>query len=192
MSWCSDVRMDAERYSRGSSRSALAFAKALLSHCGLQATVVFRFGKLLQEWQREVIGWPVAIIGWCAYMPIAALMKRGYGIRLALSAEIGPGFYIGHFGGIEIVNCEIGRCCSISQQVKIGSSVILPGPKLGDRVWVGALARIADSVEVGSGSSISAGSHVGQSIPAGALVSGNPARVVRLNYDNSPIIGVTI
>ena len=54
---------------------------------------------------------------------------------------------------------------------------------------MGAHARILGPVVVGHGATIAAGAHVGQDVPPGALVAGNPARVVRWRYVNSVILG---
>jgi len=51
--------------------------------------------------------------------------------------------------------------------------------RLGDRVWVGVGAKILKGVTVGDGAVIAAGAIVTRDVPAGALVAGNPARVIR-------------
>ncbi len=48
---------------------------------------------------------------------------------------------------------------------------------IGNDVWIGANAIITAGVEIGDGAVIGAGSVVRRSIPAGAIVAGNPARV---------------
>ena len=48
---------------------------------------------------------------------------------------------------------------------------------IGNDVWIGANAIITAGVEIGDGAVVGAGSVVRRSIPAGALVAGNPARV---------------
>ena len=50
---------------------------------------------------------------------------------------------------------------------------------IGADVWVGAGAFILPGVSIGSATVIGAGSVVTKDVPAGALVIGNPARVVR-------------
>jgi maltose O-acetyltransferase len=50
---------------------------------------------------------------------------------------------------------------------------------IGDDVWIGARAIILPGVKVGSASIIGAGAVVSKDVPAGGIVVGNPARIVR-------------
>lgn len=55
-----------------------------------------------------------------------------------------------------------------------------------DRVWIGCRALVLKGVTIGSGAVVAAGSVVTSSVPARALVAGNPARVVRSDVDWAP------
>ena len=48
---------------------------------------------------------------------------------------------------------------------------------IGDDVWIGAGCIITAGVEIGDGAVIGAGSVVRKTVPAGAIMAGNPARV---------------
>jgi acetyltransferase-like isoleucine patch superfamily enzyme len=50
---------------------------------------------------------------------------------------------------------------------------------LGDNVWVGAGATILKGVQIGNDAVIGTGAVVTSDIPAGAVVAGNPARIVK-------------
>ncbi len=48
-----------------------------------------------------------------------------------------------------------------------------------DNVWIGANVMIMKGVHIGTGSIIAAGSIVTRDVPAGCIVAGNPARIVK-------------
>ena len=58
---------------------------------------------------------------------------------------------------------------------------------IGDDVWIGGNCTILPGVTIGSGAVIGAGSVVTSDVPAGAVVVGNPARVVKTVTDESKI-----
>ena len=121
------VRRDLDRYLRHSAGDRRARVLAIATNCGLQAVLVYRFGRWLQRLQRAYWwSFPLVIPGWIAYALALLLTRYGYGIRVALSADIGPGLCIWHFGGIDVRDCTIGSNCAIAQQTKIGPA---PGGK---------------------------------------------------------------
>ena len=156
---------------------------------GLKALLGYRLGRELLDLQQRPFWWPLLLIGWPIYFLISNYARVVYGIRIELSAQIGPGLYIGHFGNIVLRKCTLGERCSISQSVHIEPAPnCVTGPQLGDRVWVGAHASIIGNYRIGSGSTISAGAVVQRDIPEKTLCMGNPARVVFKDYDNSQIL----
>jgi acetyltransferase-like isoleucine patch superfamily enzyme len=50
---------------------------------------------------------------------------------------------------------------------------------LGDDVWIGARATLLKGTRIGSGAIVGAGAVVDFEVPPGAVVAGNPARIVR-------------
>jgi serine O-acetyltransferase len=85
--------------------------------------------------------------------------KWRFGFDLHPDTEIGPGLLLsGHPGGI-VVNSEarIGRNCNLGHGVTLGKTnrgERAGVPVLGDRVWVGAGARIVGRVTIGDGAVI--------------------------------------
>lgn len=109
------------------------------------------------------------------------------GISIPAQCEIGDGLYIGHYGSIILApEARIGHNCSLAQNVTIG---IAGGgddrgaPTIGNRVFIGAHSVIVGRITIGDDAVICAGSVVNRSVPARAVMMGNPARVV--SYDGS-------
>jgi len=96
-----------------------------------------------------------------------------------------------------IINCfkyiEIGLSTFISENVSIQDSDnhILDDNELkmtqsiiiGNHVWIGKNATILKGVTIGDGAVIGACSVVTKDIPAGSLVAGNPAKIIRENVE---------
>lgn len=106
--------------------------------------------------------------------------------HIPYEAEIGEGTALG-YGGIGVVihrDARLGRYCLISQQVTIsGRSGIEGVPVIGDYVRIGAGAKILGNVRIGDFAVIGANAVVLQDVPAGTVVAGVPARVIRQDPD---------
>ncbi len=141
------------------------------------AIAVYRLGRYLRTRSpralRALLQGPYAL---------AQLATRlAVGVYLDPSAEIGPGLYVGHSGGVWVApRTVIGRGCNLNHEVTIGvAGKHKRGvPALGDRVWVGTKATVAGPIRVGSGAVIGANSLVTTNVPENAVVVGVPARVI--------------
>jgi serine O-acetyltransferase len=183
------IRADVQRFHRADTTPGLRDCLRLASdNFGLQALFVYRFGRWLGSLREHLPGWLVAACLYPIYWLLAAFMRRAYGIRLEQSADIGPGFYIGHFGSIRVARCQIGSRCAIQQHVTLGPETGGPGPVIGTGVWIGAHASIATSICIGDGATIAAGAVVTDDVPPRCLVVGNPGRVIQRDYDNSAFL----
>ena len=152
---------------------------------GLHASTVYRFGNFLEQKVKPGLFVPLYFASYPVYLLLNMLVKVMYDISIDKGAVIGPGLYIGHFGGIEIEKCQIGKNCNIHQQVKIRC-----GCDIGDNVWIGAHAVLGKGVTVSNKATIMVGAQVISSVDGGCLVSGNPARIIRRNYDNRRLLGI--
>jgi len=102
--------------------------------------------------------------------------------------SIGNGTYVNRRTEITCQDSvTIGEQCAISWDVLItdtdyhridGRTATAP-VAIGDRVWIGARTTILKGVTVGDGAVIAAGAVVSHDVPAGTLVGGNPAKVIR-------------
>jgi serine O-acetyltransferase len=155
---------------------------------GLQALLAYRLGRWLLRVGPRFYLWPLLPVGWPVYYLLSRSVRVAYDIRLELTADIGPGFYIGHFGAIQVRRCRIGANCSIGHLTVISSAADGRGPLIGDRVWIGAHARIVGPHRIGSDATVGAGTVIAGDISEGVLCLGNPARLVRRNYDNRQIL----
>jgi serine O-acetyltransferase len=182
-----NIRADTIRASRCSDALSLMDALHLLLRThGLQALAIYRFGRWLRGLRKHsIIGAIIALPLYPVYWMLSYCVRKAYGIDLDQTANIAPGLYIGHFGGIEVKNCRIGPRCAIGQQVKLGpAEPMSTGPDIGEAVWIGAHARICADIRIGDGATIGPGAVVNQDIPHRCLVLGNPGRIAQCDYDN--------
>jgi serine O-acetyltransferase len=105
-----------------------------------------------------------------------------YGFEISPTTVIGPGLYLGHFGGVVISPYAVlGSNINIAQGVTIGAAsrgARRGAPKLGNRVWVGANAVIVGRVTIGDDALIGPGAYVNFDVPAMSIVIGNPGQIV--------------
>jgi serine O-acetyltransferase len=157
---------------------------------GLHALFAYRLGRWLLRARGRCYLWPLLPVCWPIYYLLSRFAWIAYDIRLELSADIGPGFYIGHFAAIRVRRCRIGANCSIAHLTTISAAADGRGPLIGDRVWIGAHAQIVGPYRIGSDATIGAGTTIQSDIPEGVLCLGSPGRTVRRNYDNRRILGL--
>lgn len=93
--------------------------------------------------------------------------------------HIGPGLFIQHGYSTGITAERLGRDCWINQQVTIGFAGDEGEPVLGDRVQVGAGARVLGGITIGDGVIVGANAVVVKDVPPNCVVAGVPARIIR-------------
>lgn len=172
----------------------------------IRSRIVRRHGARLEvHGGRLHLGDAVTYVGYVARgMP--SLIELQPGATLLVDGEVllgagvqilvGPGAKVTigggtHFDGdtrvISAAELTVGPNCAIAWEVLImdtdfhrvdGRSGDAP-TTIGEHVWIGAGAKILKGVTVGDGAIIAAGAIVTRDVPAGTLVAGNPARVVR-------------
>lgn len=201
------IRSDIERYAHMLDRDRtavvpggrhLAAARALVMCPGLHASLVYRVGHAVLRWQpRSPAARLARVAARLAHFAGARAVEALAGIRIAERATIGPGLYIGHFGGVIIGPATIGRNCNISHGVTIGFSASVRGPGLptiGDRVWIGPGAVVVGAITVGDDSVIGANAVVHRPVPARTAAIGNPAqlRPGRASFDKLTYRGAEV
>jgi|GEM_PF-2308922 len=150
-------------------RSRLRKLLRCLGTPGVQAMTTFRFGTWL-------ISQPVGVrfLLHPFYAVLHTLVLVFWGIDMERGATIGPGLYIGHFGGINISSAAtLGSHCFISQGVTVGvagQGERRGAPRIGDNVYIAPGARLFGKITVGDNSKVGANCVVHKDIPAGATV----------------------
>jgi len=128
------------------------------------------------------------------------------GIEIHPGAIIGPGFFIDHGMGVVIgETAEIGADVTLYHGVTLGGTNLNKGkrhPTLGDRVVIGAGAKVLGAITIGADSRVGANAVVVKSVPENSVVVGVPGQIVRrsqptpaidLNHTSLPdILGVTL
>ena len=157
---------------------------------GFHATTVYRFGRWVEVRLSSPVTAPIRGALLLIYNLLAWIVRKAYDIDLSNRADIGPGLYIGYFGGIKVEErCTIGSNCHIHQHTKILVDKDTGRPShVGSKVWIGAHAVI-EGCTIGDGATIAAGAYVRKNIGCNNIAVGNPARVVLKNYNNQEILG---
>ncbi len=117
-----------------------------------------------------------------AHHKLFRFCRNWYGIELPHTAVIGRRLVIEHQHGIVVHGrVRIGDDCTIRQGVTLGNKTAdrpMDAPTLGDRVNVGAGAKVLGAVTVGDDAQVGANAVVVKDVPAGSIAVGVPARVI--------------
>ena len=145
--------------------------EVLLCYSGLHAIWTYRFSHWLWKHNFRLLA-----------RVVSQIMRNITGIEIHPGAMIGPGFFIDHGSGVVIgETAEVGADVTIYHGVTLGGTSLSHGkrhPTLGDRVVVGAGAKLLGAIEIGDDCRIGANSVVVKSVPANSVVVGVPGRPV--------------
>ncbi len=104
------------------------------------------------------------------------------GIEIHPGATIGEGFFIDHGMGVVIgETAEVGRDVTLYHGVTLGGTSLNKGkrhPTIGDRVVVGAGAKILGAITIGDESRIGANAVVVKPVPPNSVVVGVPGQII--------------
>ena len=109
------------------------------------------------------------------------------GAVVMMGATINIGAVVGE-GAMIDMNATLGGRATTGKNVHVGAGAVLAGviepPSaspvvIEDNVLIGANAVILEGVRVGEGAIVAAGAIVTQDVPAGAVVAGTPAKVIK-------------
>jgi serine O-acetyltransferase len=118
-------------------------------------------------------------------------LARGLtGIEIHPGATIAPGLFIDHGMGVVIgETAEVGSDVTLYHGVTLGGTSLSKGkrhPTIGDRVTIGAGAKILGNITIGSDSRVGANAVVVKSVPENSVVVGVPGQIVRRSRPHRP------
>ena len=112
---------------------------------------------------------------------LAQAARSATGIEIHPAAEIGSRFFIDHGMGVVIgETAEVGEDVLMFHGVTLGGVSMNPGkrhPTVGNRVTIGAGAKVLGPVTVEDGSSIGANAVLVKNLPEGHVAVGVPSKV---------------
>ena len=145
--------------------------EVILCYPGLHALIAYRFAHRLYKCNIPLIP-----------RMISYLTRIITGIEIHPAAKIGRRFFIDHGDGVVIGETTvIGNDVLIYQQVTLGGTGKESGkrhPTLGNKVIVGAGAKVLGNITIGDNVRIGAGSVVIEDVPPHSTVVGVPGRIV--------------
>ena len=149
--------------------------EVLVNYSGLHAIWIYRITHWL--WMRKLFlpaRWLSQVARWLT------------GVEIHPGAVIGRRFFIDHGMGVVIgETTEIGNDVTFYHGVTMGGVSLEKGkrhPTLGNKVVVGAGAKVLGSIEIGDGSRIGANAVVVKSVPPESVVVGIPGQIVKRSH----------
>lgn len=134
-------------------------------------------------------GWTARTVVWRLLIalgrrPLFILTKSDVAER----SEIAAGVYLSDRGFLILGPHAIGSGTVIHERVTIGVRAGERGrPDIGEKVWIGRDCVIYGHLSIGEGATVLPGSVVSMNVPARAVVAGNPASILRREFDNAPL-----
>lgn len=152
---------------------------------GVHAVLVLRFG----QWSRRRPK-VLRLLFDPLYMILDFFVQALWGIEIPRSAKVGPGLYIGHYGGITVSSVAvIGRDCNLSQNITIGISGAGPkrgAPTIGDNVYIAPGARLFGKISIGNNVKIGANAVIHKDLPDNAIAVLDPGFKIISYAGNRP------
>ena len=164
------VAADVDRF-REEDRSLRVLIRGLLSQ-GFQALFVYRIFHWFYE--RHIPTQPLRFF-------VERFVEIITGISIPAQAMIGKGLRIHHFGGIIVHSTAVmGEHCTVYHGVTLGDRGGWGrAPQVGNRVLIGAGAKLIGEIVIGDDCVIGANAVVHTSVPSGHLAVGVPAECRR-------------
>jgi serine O-acetyltransferase len=144
--------------------------------------VVFAYPGVHAVWGHRVTHWLWLRGARLLARTLAELVRILTGVEVHPGAVLGPGLFIDHATGVVIgETAEVGEDVTIFHGVTLGGTGRETGkrhPTVGDRVVIGAGAKVLGAIKIGDDSRIGANSVVVKEVPASSVVVGVPGQIV--------------
>ncbi|MBT9330262.1 serine O-acetyltransferase [Paracidobacterium acidisoli] len=144
---------------------------------GLWVMVVYRFGRWRYGIRPRLLRVPFSFL-YKLLKPVSEILT---GIELPCEVTLGRRFRIDHFGGIIISGDVVfGDDCVIRNGVTVGlrHTGHRGSPVIGNRVDIGAGAKILGPIHIGDDVAIGANAVVITDVPSNSIAVGIPARIL--------------
>ncbi len=144
--------------------------------------VIFAYPGVHAVWGHRISHWLWQRGARLAARTFAELTRIFTGVEIHPGAVLGPGLFIDHATGVVIgETAEVGEDVTLFHGVTLGGTGRETGkrhPTVGDRVVIGAGAKVLGAIKIGDDSRIGANSVVVKEVPASAVVVGVPGQIV--------------
>jgi serine O-acetyltransferase len=159
--------------------AARSVLEVVLGYPGLQVLWGYRLAHWLWQHKLKLLG-----------RLLSQFVRFITGIEIHPAAQIGQGLFIDHGMGVVIgETAEIGEDVTLYHGVTLGGTRLQKGkrhPTLGDRVVVGAGAKILGAITIGADTRIGANAVVVKSVPANSVVVGVPGQNIARSKPHQP------
>jgi serine O-acetyltransferase len=143
----------------------------VLTYPGLHAVWGYRLAHALWEGDMQLLA-----------RVVSAIVRMVTGVDIHPAAVIGQGLFIDHAIGVVVgETAVIGDDVTMYHGVTLGGLTLSKGkrhPTVGNRVMIGAGAKILGPVTLGDDSRIGANAVVVHDVPAGSVIVGVPGRLL--------------
>ncbi len=161
-------RLRGQRFSR-----ARVVFESVFFKPGFQAVLAYRISHWLHQRGCTYLAWAAARFG-----------QLLTGAEIEFNAQIGPGLFIAHPGGIVVGRgTRLGSHTTLFQGVTFGARSWHPNeigrfPTAGDNCFFWANAVVIGGIRIGADCVVAAGAVVHRDLPSGALARGVPAAIL--------------
>jgi len=144
--------------------------------------VIFAYPGVHAIWGHRISHWLWNRGARLAARVFAELTRILTGVEIHPAAVLGAGLFIDHATGVVIgETAEMGEDVTIFHGVTLGGTGRVTGkrhPTVGDRVTIGAGAKILGPIKIGDDSRVGANAVVVKDVPSSAVVVGVPGQIV--------------